>query len=58
MLRQVCLLLSGMRLHAIQRGNYRQACFFAKEDYRFWPEWLAGYASKIGCQFYLSTKFE
>src|SRR2546430_8606033 len=50
MLRRARLLLSGVPLHVIQRGNNRQACFFAEEDYRFYLEWLAGYAGKTGCQ--------
>ncbi|MDP2883362.1 MAG: transposase [Azonexus sp.] len=37
-------------MHIIQRGNNRQACFFADEDYRFYLEWLAEYAAKTGCQ--------
>ncbi len=39
----------GVPLHLIQRGNNRQACFFADEDYRFYLEWLTEYASKSGC---------
>jgi putative transposase len=34
----------------IQRGNNRQACFFADEDYQFYLEWLEEYAKKTGCQ--------
>ncbi|WP_198019577.1 transposase [Pseudogulbenkiania sp. MAI-1] len=44
------LALPGVPLHLIQRGNNRQACFFAEEDYRFYLEWLAEYAGKIGCR--------
>ena len=25
--------------HVIQRGNNRQACFYADEDYQFYLEW-------------------
>lgn len=32
--------------HIIQRGNNRQACFFADEDYQFYLEWLKEYADK------------
>lgn len=46
------LILPGVPLHIIQRGNNRQACFFADEDYRFYLEWLAEYATKTGCQIY------
>lgn len=44
------LALPGVPLHLIQRGNNRQACFFAEEDYRFYLAWLAEYASKTGCR--------
>jgi putative transposase len=37
-------------LHLIQRGNNRQACFFATEDYRFYLDWLMKYAGKAGCR--------
>ena len=32
--------LARVPLHVIQRGNNRQACFFAEEDYRFYLYWL------------------
>lgn len=44
------LQLPGVPQHIIQRGNNRQACFYAEEDYRFYLEWLAEYAKKNGCQ--------
>lgn len=44
------LALPGVPLHLIQRGNNRQACFFAEQDYRFYLEWLAEYAGKTGCR--------
>lgn len=44
------LSLPNVPQHLIQRGNNRQACFFADEDYRFYLEWLTEYASKTGCQ--------
>lgn len=44
------LALPYVPLHLIQRGNNRQACFFADEDYRFYLDWLTEYASKMGCQ--------
>jgi putative transposase len=34
----------------IQRGNNRQACFFADEDYRNYLDWLGEYAGKTGCR--------
>jgi putative transposase len=35
--------------HIIQRGNNRQACFYADEDYQFYLEWLQYHADKQGC---------
>ena len=48
--RRARLALPGVPLHLIQRGNNRQACFFADEDYRFYLDWLAEQAAKTGCQ--------
>lgn len=48
--RRARLALPGVPLHLIQRGNNRQACFFADEDYRFYLEWLAEHAGKTGCR--------
>lgn len=36
-------------MHLIQRGNNRQACFYADDDYRFYLEWLREYARDSGC---------
>ena len=44
------LSLPGVPLHVIQRGNNRQACFFAEEDYRFYLHWLAKGAQRYGCE--------
>ena len=44
------LSLPNVPLHIIQRGNNRQACFFADEDYRCYLYWLAEYANKSGCR--------
>lgn len=41
--------LPNVPLHVIQRGNNRQACFIADEDYRFYLDWLKEYAEKSGC---------
>lgn len=43
------LTLPNVPLHIIQRGNNRQACFYADEDYRFYLDWLAQNANKTGC---------
>ena len=44
--------LAGLSQVAIRihRGNNRQACFFADEDYRFYLDWLAEHAGNTGCQ--------
>jgi putative transposase len=36
-------------LHLIQRGNNRQACFYADDDCRLYLEWLHTYARDSGC---------
>jgi putative transposase len=36
-------------MHVIQRGNNRQACFFADEDYRFFLDHLARLAQRFRC---------
>jgi putative transposase len=43
------IIISGVPLHIIQRGNNRQACFFADEDYCFYLAWLQEYCWKAGC---------
>lgn len=48
--RRARLSLPGVPLHIIQRGNNRQACFYADEDYRFYLDWLREYAGKTGCR--------
>ncbi len=40
---------AGQVLHVIQRGNNRQAIFFAPADYRHYHGWLAEAAGKYGC---------
>ena len=37
-------------LHLIQRGNNRQICFVADEDYRIYLDWLQVFARKTGCR--------
>jgi putative transposase len=37
--RRLRLIHPGIPLHIIQRGNNRQACFFADEDYHFYLVW-------------------
>ncbi len=43
------IVVPGIHLHVIQRGNNRQACFFAKDDYLFYLEWLQEYAQRTEC---------
>ncbi|WP_419174264.1 transposase [Desulfosediminicola sp.] len=43
------IILPEVPLHIIQRGNNRQACFFADEDYCFYLDWLQEYSRKSGC---------
>lgn len=47
--RRARVLLPGVTLHLIQRGNNRSACFFAEEDYLFYLEHLANQARKHDC---------
>jgi putative transposase len=44
------VVLPPIPLHLIQRGNNRQVCFVADEDYRFYLDWLKEFAGKTGCQ--------
>ena len=43
------IIVPGVPLHLIQRGNNRQACFFADDDYQIYLGWLKEYAEKSGC---------
>jgi putative transposase len=40
--------LAGQPLHVIQRGNNRQAVFFAEADYAQYVAWLADAAREYG----------
>jgi putative transposase len=40
--------IEGQPLHVIQRGNNRQAIFFADEDYAIYREWLIAAAEECG----------
>ena len=48
--RRARLTLPNVPLHLIQRGNNRQACFFAEDDYRCYLRWLSEYAGRCGCR--------
>ena len=43
------IIVPGVPFHIIQRGNNRQSCFFADEDYQFYIEWLKEYSQSAGC---------
>ena len=43
------LVLPGVTLHLIQRGNNRQTCFFADDDYRFNLDRLRQCPRATGC---------
>jgi putative transposase len=43
------LIYPGVPLRIIQRGNNRQPCFFADDDYLFYLDWLHEYAEESGC---------
>jgi len=43
------IIISGVPLHLIQRGNNRQPCFYSDEDYRFYLDWLQEYSRETGC---------
>ena len=48
--RRARISLPNVPLHLIQRGNNRQVCFFADEDYRIYLDWLLEYAGNAGCR--------
>ena len=50
MARKPRLYLPEVPQHVVQRGNNREPCFFAEEDYRYYLECLADAAAKFGCQ--------
>lgn len=48
--RRARLVMPGIPLHLIQRGNNRSACFYSQEDYLFYLEHLAEQARKRACE--------
>jgi REP-associated tyrosine transposase len=50
--RRARLLFAGVPQHLIQRGNNRQATFFAEEDYRSYLDWLLEAVKKYDCRIY------
>ncbi len=47
--RRARITIPGIPLHLIQRGNNRQACFYADEDFRLYLDWLEENADESGC---------
>jgi putative transposase len=47
--RHARLQVAGLPVHIIQRGNNRQPCFFAEDDYRFFLDHLAQLAARFRC---------
>ncbi|MBU0464220.1 MAG: transposase [Proteobacteria bacterium] len=43
------IIMPGVPIHIIQRGNNRQACFFADEDYQFYLDWVKEYSIATDC---------
>jgi putative transposase len=43
------IILPGVPLHVIQRGNNREACFYADDDCSAYLGWLEEYARHSGC---------
>ena len=43
------VVLPGVPLHLIQRGNNRQVCFVADDDYRLYLDYLKEFAGSTGC---------
>lgn len=48
--RRARIALPEVPLHLIQRGNNRQACFFAEDDCHYYLDWLADLAPRCGCR--------
>lgn len=47
--RRARIALADVPLHVIQRGNNRQACFFADDDYAYYLDQLKLCAQRAGC---------
>lgn len=52
MARKPRIAVAGQPLHIIQRGNDRQAVFYADEDYRHYLDDLNTASQRHGCQIY------
>jgi hypothetical protein len=54
--RRARIALANVPLHVIQRGNNRQACFFADDDYLFYLDQLKLCAQRAGCAIHAFNK--
>ena len=50
MARRERLRVTGLPVHIIQRGNNRQACFYAEADYQFFLHHLSELAKRFNCE--------
>ncbi len=50
MARRERLRVTGLPVHIIQRGNNRQACFYAEADYQFFLHHLSEVAKRFNCE--------
>ncbi len=48
--RRARITLPEVAHHLIQRGNNRQACFYANRDYELFLDWLQEYATETDCR--------
>ena len=44
--------MAGTPAHIVQRGNNRDTCFFAKDDYRIYKEWLGDACKRYSVELY------
>ena len=49
MSRRSRIIMPGVPTHIIQRGNNRQVCFYANEDYQLYLDWLKDYSEATDC---------
>lgn len=47
--RRARLIIPGVAVHIVQRGNNRQQCFYSKIDYHIFLSWLHQYAQLSSC---------
>lgn len=57
MLRRLRIVVPNIPLYIIQRGNNKQAYFFADDDYLLYLKWLEEYALTSGCLIYAYTTY-